>query len=379
MRKGNIMESVLKIVFVSLVLIFNSFVFAGGSIKTNEEKEVVMDIVHVHGMVLKGKITDLGPKKLSFRLVNIEGTNRIDYKDIESIQTKYNYNINYKDEKISGKLVGIVNGDSIQVQSNGKTKVIKISDIDHFAMTVEDDPSVENYMHNKLAYLSGSFNIGLEFEDGANLKNQTEVDAKLLRKKGQHETFLRFYYAYETQETSTTPKTVTEDEMNLALGHRYFYDTNDFLYGFLVGEYDRPRGIDNRIIPSMGYGHHFKLGKNGWVRPTVGLAYVDTSYTDSDLYPDNSFTAVALGLSTEYQFYNVMLIKKLKVDGDIMYVPNFSDSNEDWITRAHLNLTAPVYGFLTMKLGLQWINDSTPDPSIGNNKTKTNLMFGVDF
>ena len=70
---------------------------------------------------------------------------------------------------------------------------------------------------------------------------------------------------------------------------------------------------------------------------------------------------------------------KLKLNGDLIYVPSISDPGQDWITRGNLNITVPVYEFFTMKLGLLWINDSNPDPTVGNNKTKTNLMFGFDF
>jgi putative salt-induced outer membrane protein YdiY len=373
------MGSILRTVFVSWILVFSSFVFAKSSIQVEEEKEVVLDTIHVHGMVLKGKIMDIGPNKLSFRLVNIDGINRIPYKDIDKIHTKYNYNIYYGNQNISGKLTGIVNNDSLEIESAGKTKLVKIANIDHFAMTVEDDPSVENYVRNKLPHISGSFNVGLELESGSSDTSEITFDAKLLRKKGQHETVLRFIYDYETKETSTTPKTTTDDDLHISLVNRYYYDPDNFLYAALMGEYDRPRSIDSRFVPSAGYGHHFRLGKNSYIRPWVGLAYVWTSYTDEASNPDISFTAAAMGLDTQYQFDDVMLINKLKVDGQLIYFPSISDPNEDWITRANLGFTAPIYGFLTMKLGIQWINDSNPDPSIGNNKTKTNLMFGFEF
>jgi len=45
---------------------------------------------------------------------------------------------------------------------------------------------------------------------------------------------------------------------------------------------------------------------------------------------------------------------------------------EEWPSRANLGFTLPLYEFLTMRLNIEWINDSNPDPSIGNNKTQTN-------
>ncbi|WP_373030983.1 DUF481 domain-containing protein [Sulfurovum sp.] len=374
------MVSGLKMVFVSLMLVFSSFVFAGGNISNDKsKKEVVMDTIEVHGMVLKGKITNIGPHKLSFRLVNIDGINHIAYKDIDAIHTKYRYNISYGDERINGRVVGIVDQESLKVQSAGTTKVVKITDIDHFAMTIEDDPSVENYVRNKVPYLKGNFSIGLELESGSSVTDEIRVQANLLRKKAQNETYLHFDYEYETKKTPGIPKTETTDELSIMVGNRYFYDRDNFLYGALIGEYDRIRNIDARWVPTAGYGHNFKLGKSSWIKPSIGLAYVWTRYTDNTLYGDSSYTAAALGLTGEYLIEDVYLINKVKIDGRVVYFPSFTDPNEDWLTRANLAFTVPVYEFFTTKLSFDYINDSNPDPSIGNNKTQTNLMFGFEF
>jgi len=377
------MGSGLKIVFVSLMLVFSSFVFAGGNIaKDKDTKEVVLDTIEVHGMVLKGKITNLNTNSLSFKLVNIDGINRIKYKDIDSIHTKYRYNISYKDERFNGRVVGIANEESLIVQTAGKTKIVKITDIDHFSMSVDDDPSVENYVRNKAPYIKGNFRVGLELESGSSVTDEIRIQADLLRKKAQNETFLHFNYEYETKETPGTPKTDTTDELSIMAGNRYFYDTDDtddFVYGALIGEYDRIRNVDARWVPTAGYGHTFRPGKSSWIRPTIGLAYVWTKYTDNTLYEDSSYTAAALGLTGEYKIEDVYLINKVVIDGRIMYFPSLSDPNEDWLTRANLGFTVPVYEFFTTKLSFDYVNDSNPDPSIGNNKTKTNLMFGFEF
>ena len=369
----------LKMIFVLLWLLASTFVFAATSTKENDSKEVVMDTIHVNGMVLKGKITNIGSDKLSFRLVNIDGNNYIPYKDIDAIHSKYNYNIFYGDKKISGRVVGIVDQKSLKIESAGKTEVVKISEIDHFAMTVEDDSSVKNYVSNTLPYLSGNFSLGLELERGSSVQNETIIHAELLRKKGQNEVYFYFDYDYETKESSTSPKRVTTDEMTAILGDRYFYDPNNFLYISVMGEFDRPRNIDARFVPDAGYGHRFRLGKEKWIQTWVGLGHVWTRYVDESLYPDKKFTAAALGLNGKYKFDDVMLINRLTVDGEIAYYPSLSDPSVDWIMRSRIGLSVPIYEFISMKLVFRWINDSNPDPSIGNNKTKTNLMFGVDF
>ncbi len=79
--------------FSALLLFFTIFLHSGGSVSTEEE---IKDTIVVHGMVLHGKVMNLGPEKLSFKLLYSEGLNHIAYKDIDSISTKYNYHISFK-------------------------------------------------------------------------------------------------------------------------------------------------------------------------------------------------------------------------------------------------------------------------------------------
>ena len=44
-----------------------------------------------------------------------------------------------------------------------------------------------------------------------------------------------------------------------------------------------------------------------------------------------------------------------------------------------VNFTVPLFDFLSVKLAFNLINDSNPNPDVGNNKTTTKLLFGVDF
>lgn len=378
-QKVSIMTFFTKIISISFLFLFSTFGSAATIQKKADEKEIVMDTIHVNGMVLKGKITHLGPHKLSFSLVNIAGNNYIPYKDIDSIHSKYRYHISYRDKKINGKIVGIVNKESLEIESMGEIKVVKISEIDHFAMSLEDDNSVDNRVNHALPYISGNVHLGLEFEDGGKKQDSIDININLLRKKANNEIYFYLDYEFETTEKSGGPKVETEDELTAILGHRHFYDKNNFLYAGVSGEYDRPRNIDGRFVPEVGYGHRFRLGKGKWIQPWIGLAYVWTRYVEDDLYPDNEYAAGALGLNGMYQFDDLMYINKLKIDGEIAYYPSLESLSEDWLMRSRFGLTIPIYEFFSMKVNFLWINDSNPNPSIGNNKTKTNVLFGVDF
>jgi len=86
-----------------------------------------------------------------------------------------------------------------------------------------------------------------------------------------------------------------------------------------------------------------------------------------------------LGINGKYTFSDVKYIDTLTLDGRYIYYPSLEDFREEWISRANMGLTIPLYEFITMRFDFLWINDSNPAPSIGNNKTQTNFMLGVDF
>ena len=72
------------IIVRTIIILFIAFSMLVGDDK--ESENIAYDIVKVHGMRLKGRVTHLGSQKLSFRLFGCEGVNYIDYKDIDKIE-----------------------------------------------------------------------------------------------------------------------------------------------------------------------------------------------------------------------------------------------------------------------------------------------------
>ena len=98
---------------------------------------------------------------------------------------------------------------------------------------------------------------------------------------------------------------------------------NSFSLLLLAAEYDRPRQIQQRWLPSVGYGYKFTFDKAFWLEPAVGVAYATTQYTDIQ-YQDDQFSAAALRLSGEYLMDNVIYINTLIIDGNINYYPSLT-------------------------------------------------------
>lgn len=354
--------------------------FAGGGIPQTPKKEEIRDTIVVHGMVLHGKVIDLGPERLSFKLNYAEGVNHIKYEDIDTIHTKYNYHISFKRIDIEGRVVGIEEKKFLNViDSNGHERLIKIADIDNFVMSVQNDDSFENRVRNKFPYTKGTVAFGLEKENGNSKKNKVDILFNTRYKKAESEVLFYLDYAYETTQTEENPQVLNKDELSSFLSYRYHVTNHMFYYGTLSAEYDKPRHINSLFIPSAGAGYRFKYGKEKWLEPSLGLGYAGVDYTDPD-YSDKQFAVAALGLFGRYRIEDVTLINRLDIDGFMLYYPSIEHGfNEDWILRSNLNFTVPLFDFFSVKLVFDLINDSNPDPEVGNNKTTTKLLFGIDF
>jgi hypothetical protein len=205
-----------------------------------------------------------------------------------------------------------------------------------------------------------------------------DVQFNLQRKKAEHELKLYIDYEYETRETATTPKYDYTDELVGILTYKNHFRSDQFWYASLAADYDRIRFVKNRYIPSLGYGYRFNFSKSIWLEPTIGLGYAKTKYV-GELYPDKNFAAGALGLSGKYRMDDVAFINTFIIDGFLIYYPSLENPGEDWIFRSNLNFTIPLFDFLSVKLSVNHINDTNPAINVGNNKTTTNLLFGLDF
>lgn len=372
--KGFNLYGPMKRILTSLLL--STLVLHSGGIVEPEEE--IKDTIVVHGMVLYGKVMNLGPEKLSFRLLYSEGLNHIAYKDIESISTKYNYHISFKRMDIEGRVVGIEDNTYLKVMEGEHERTIKIADIDNFVMAVSDDASFENRVRNRNPFTKGNINVGFEIENSGNQKNELDVLLNLSYKQAEHAVKLYLDYQYDTSQTVDTDKVVNKDELVAILMYQNHFKNNQFYYTTLSADYDRPRHIINRWIPSAGYGYRFKFNKNTWLEPSAGLAYVATSYTEG-LYADKNFAAASLNLTGKYQMDDVPYINRLNVDGFLMYYPSLEAFGEDWVMRSNLTFAVPLFDFFSVKLAFDLRNDSNPDISVGNNKITTNLLFGLDF
>jgi hypothetical protein len=366
------------VLFALYILIFSLSAWGAQEGKPSK-KEAIRDTIVVHGMVLHGKVVGLGPEKLAFKLNYAEGINYIRYEDIDTIRTRYNYHISYNRIDIEGRVTGIKEHRYLLVKdSEGNERTVAIDEIDQFVMSVRDDDSLENRIRNRFRYISGTIGLGFEKDNGNSKKDKIDLLVDTQYKKAEHE--VRFYadYAYEATETDGNPEVTNKDELSAFLTYKYHTRNDWFRYATLAAEYDKPRHIERQFVPSAGIGRRYRFGKGKWLEPSVGLGYATVDYTDT--YRDKRFTAAAFHLFGRYHLEDVMLLRSLRINGFLLYYPSIEGGfAEDWIMRSNLTFTVPLLDFFSVKLAFDFINDSNPNPEVGNNKTTTKLLFGVDF
>ena len=371
--------NLIKYFLFFIFLTFNISASANINAEKPSEEEEIKDTIVVHGMVLHGKITKMDPEQLSFQILYSKGQSHFAYRDIDSITTKYNYHISYNRMDIEGRIVGIEDKKYLKViESGDKQRTVKIADIDNFVMSVNHDDSFENRVRNKIPYTKGNIHMGFELEDGSSRKRKTDILFNLQHKQAEHEMQLYVDYEYDRTKTGDNPEVQNKDELTGIFTYKNNYKNDEFVFAALFADYDRPRYVESRYIPSVGYGYRFSFDKSKWLEPAIGVGYAKTRYTD-DLYLKNDFAVAAFKLSGNYRVDDVMLINTLIVDGFLLYFPSLENYDEDWVLRSNLNFTIPLFDFISVKLAIDYINNSNPDPSVGNNKTTTKLLFGLDF
>ena len=181
----NILKYFFIFIFLTLTISANTTTITE---EKSSPKEEIRDTIVVRGMVLYGKITKIGPERLSFKLLYSEGVSNFAYRDIDSIETKYNYHLSFNRMDIEGRVIGIEDNKYLKIVTSDDTlRTVKISDIDNFVMSVNDDKSFENRVRNKFPYTKGNINLGFNFESGSTTKRNMEFVLNLKHKQAEHE------------------------------------------------------------------------------------------------------------------------------------------------------------------------------------------------
>ena len=347
-------------------------------------EHVPVDTVVVKGSVLQGQINVLTSEYLSFKLIYGEGSIRIDYQDIESLQTEHEYHIYFDGKETQGYITGIKEHAFLQIQHGEVEELITIAKIDRFVISEQEDNSFENRMRNTFPYWRGSLDIGIEYEtQKAYNKKKLKVGGHVERKQARYRTLFDVTYSYESTTSGDDPSVLNKHEMYSFLEQDITIFKSDLLFAEVGYDFDVPRYVDNRLYPSLGYGYRLASKKNRWIQFKVGAGFVYENFlADPDANTTaskNQYVAGLFGIDGEYEFSDLQILNRILFSGHFFYMPAMRDLKDNWLLRYSIAADIPLSKTLSFKAVGRTVTDDNPSDSVGNNKTTFDLYLRIRF
>lgn len=332
-----------------------------------------IDTLTVKGAVLQGQVTGLTSEALSFSLIYGRGSIQIPYENIEQLSTEHAYHIFYNGRESVGKIVAIHNGRWLVVQDGQTQELISVDDIDRFILSVSDDPSFTNKVHNLVPFWRGNLDIGLELEQGGLNKREVDIAMRFEYNRKSQRIVLTGSREHDTQQAPDEPWTTRKDEYLFTAEDNYFLtrEREEFLFAYAGAERDAVRQIESRLYPAAGVGYRRTFGKNFWINPQLGVGGVFDRYTT---YGRENYAALYTAMEAYYRFD---LGPELR--GRLMYMPGIAHDRSAWLFRAFASLSIPLTDLFALKFSIEDIDDNNPFPDIGNNKITTKFAFSFTF
>jgi len=361
-------------------------------IEREESKEkkvgtpVLIDTIVVKGSVLQGQIDQLTSEYISFKLIYGEGSIRIDYSDVESLVTEHEYHIYFDGKETLGHISAIEDHAFLKIKHGKVEELVTIAKIDRFIISENEDTSFENRMRNTFPYISGNIDLGLEFENGNNIKNKVKLAAHVERSQGVNKTILDVLYAYEDTQTIESNETIlNKHELYSFLEQNYALSKNEFIFGEIGYDFDVPRGVDHRLYPAVGYGYRFIGDKKRWVQFKVGLGFVYEQFIDNPIFGiakddlNNQYAAGAFAIDAAYEIRDIAILNRIELGATFFYMPGVEDLRNNWLLRYSLRADIPLSKALVFKIVARQVTDDNPSPDVGNNKFTFDLYLSLRF
>ncbi len=347
-----------------------------------EDKDQLVDTIVVKGSVLQGRIDQLTSEYISFKLIYGIGSIRIDYADVESLNTEHEYHIYFDGKETLGTISEIKDHAFLKVKHGEVEELITISKIDRVIVSEREDDSVENQLRNMFPYWSGSVDVGLEYEAGNLEKRKAKLESHIERKRSEYKTIFDVAYAYESTKTVDTPNLLTKHELYSFLEQNYLFTTDDLLFAEIGYDFDEPRFVNNRLYPSVGYGYHLATDKSHWVQFKVGGGFVYEdflSYDENSSASSNQYLAGLFAVDASYKFEDLMLVNSIVLGVHFFYMPGIRSLKENWLFRYSITGSIPISKILALKAVAKQVSDDNPSPDIGNNKLTFDLYLSLNF
>ncbi len=343
--------------------------FSGSSIKEGKTDTIV-----VKGAVLQGQVTGLTSQGLSFSLIYGRGSILISYADIDTLTTEHSYHIFYNGKETVGKISGLYEHRWLVIDQNGSKEMISVTDVDRFILSIQDDNSFTNKLHNLIPFWSGNVDLGIEIDQGGVNKRKLDISGRFEYHRQRDRIVVFGSRENDTQEVNSSEGwTVTKDEYLVNVEGNRFLSKERREHLFLIAGFERDaiREIASRAYPAGGAGYKWMPTDNFWLMMQLGVGGVFNNYMT---YGRNYYWAAYGGGEYYYTFFQGVVLR-----GKIFFMPSIVDSYSSWLFRFNSSLAFPLSNLFALKLTLEDVDDNNPAPDIGNNKITTTFSLSFTF
>lgn len=368
---ANCHRKLLTLVFLILFSIPTNIVYSDSSTSVEDKPK---EEVTVRDKKLQGRLIRLSPKGIKFATIYGKGEITISYKDIEEVLSQRKFLIFYGEDQLArGRLFGIEDGQLLVGSDMSSAKRVPVNEIITGVSQESYDESLWTRFKTNFRYWHGSYNLGYSYEEGAVDKNKVEKSIDLRRRKKPTHFFFDVRYAFENEQFEGKNERTTKNEFEISLAGAYDFKKSFFVFVRPAYEFDKPRNIDYRWYPAAGIGYRIveKEDKETLLMIPFGIGYV---YEDFGGIGTNSFLSWFLGLQGSYEFGQGIILSAAA-----LYMPKITDPSDDWLFRALLDLTVPIFDPIAVKLRLTNTNDNNPTEEVGENKFVASLLLSLVF
>lgn len=355
----------------AFALLFLGAVLHAESAETHSPRKI--DTLTVKGAVLQGRVTGLTAEALSFSPVYGQGQIRIPYENIEQLSTEHLYHIFYDGKESEGKIVAIHDGRWLVVEDGQSRALISVDDIERFVLSVKDDPSLTNKVHNLVPFWSGNFDIMLEVQEGGSSKGEFDIAGRFEYERTHHRLVILGSREVDRTKQPDANWTTSKDEYYMSIEENYFLTRKreELFFVYSGFERDAIRQIQSRIYPAVGAGYKRTFSRNISLYMQLGIGGVFDRYTT---YGQENYPAIYTATELRYKMIYGMLLR-----ARAMYMPSVLHERSAWLFRFNASLAIPLTELFAFKLTLEDIDDNNPFPDIGNNKVTTNFALSFTF
>jgi hypothetical protein len=351
----------------------------------------VADQVTSKGTVLQGKVTGLSSGGIVFEPEYGKGVITIDWKDVEDLKTESAFQVLYGDDlEADAPLQGYSDGKVLVGGDPTTATAIPTADLHSAIALGPDGLTWQDDLRSTFRYWDGSADLGLNLQQATTDTFGFLVGISATRTKDPTRLIMAANYRYSTQKQRDKKTTTIEDRLFGTIRGEYAF--TERLYGFASGDatYDAIQKLSIRGIPKAGLGYllweeKLEETKRNFLSAEAGGAWVYEKFFESTCNTaagtprpgcdtENNYFAVAFGAAGAYYLpYGAF------IGGRLDYLPAVDDFVNDYLLRAGVDLTAPVYGPIAAKFSLLNEYDNTPAQGTAYNSLYLALGISVGW